>query len=106
MAEQAAARERRVSQSISIMVGIYFLVFVLPMIALFVASIINDPQWMGRISPIVGIGSVINSNVNVFIYALKHQQIKTHMKLLLFNTQPQATRSPVVSMHGRQLQLT
>jgi hypothetical protein len=87
--------QKAVFQTIKIVLVIYGICWCLPnfFTAICTYMIIFSPAVLGRVGPVVGLGSAVNCCLNVLVYAWKHKELGAEMRSVLWKKQ-QAT--PVV----------
>ncbi len=74
-------KQAKATNTISIVLGVYILCYVLPRVAFCIAEYIiksggSGGSVLGRIGPYIGIGTLIVSASNVFIYSLKMKDFR------------------------------
>ncbi len=77
------AAQLNATKTIAYILVFYMFFWLLPNIVYSVASWLGVPSSiLGRLGPYIGIGALLNSSVNVFIYGLKHKTFKSCLKAL------------------------
>ncbi|KAE9548812.1 hypothetical protein FO519_007982 [Halicephalobus sp. NKZ332] len=79
--------QRRVFISISVILLSYFILYIIPLIILTIAFVIEHHSLLGATSIIIGITSDLNSCVGIFIYLYRHEEIKKYLKILMKRNQ-------------------
>jgi hypothetical protein len=83
-------RQKAVFKTIQLVLLVYGVSWCIPNFLLIIVTILGNKIGIGFVSSLIAIGTGINSSCNVFIYAVKHREMRIHMRKFFCKTNSSA----------------